>query len=367
MLTHMEEEKIVGNILSASFEALTLNDIGTNVMPLFEDLFDTSNSLLYRCDDTGKLVKFGGTMEEAHYRYTDLYYSSDPMQTLLRRLNLWITNGPRYPEWKKFLRLPVYHDHAKRHEIDNYIHIRLNEFGHNEPGMAGMLFARTARQPEFSDHDELILARVLPALEALTRRDARIEEQLRSHTIVETMLDLDLRPKIALDPSGKLLWTSERAEKLLKLRHGKWQVLPDVLVKAARQLGALTLNNSVTTAPPSSIVISQDQGAPIRAELRLARTRTGSPFVVAELDLTYATPQLSDAAERFQLTMAETQVLGLLAKGLSDQEISRHLFVSMATVRTHVGRILDKLGVRSRVQAALLAHGHQLEHSQENE
>jgi DNA-binding CsgD family transcriptional regulator len=367
MLTQMEEERIVGNILNDCFEALTLKDLGSSVMPLFEDLFDTSNSLLYRCDNTGKLVKFGGTMEEAHYRYTDLYYSSDPMQTLLRRLNLWITNGPRYPEWKKFLRLPVYHDHARLHEVDNYIHIRLNEFGHHEPGMAGMLFARSARQPQFNDHDELILARVLPALESLTRRDARIEEQLRSHSFVEIMLDLDLRPKIALDTSGKLLWASERAENLLKLRRGKRQVLPDVLVKAARQLGALTGTNPITIAPPSSIAIPQEQGTPIRAELRLARTRTGSPFVVAELDLTYATPQLTDAADRFQLTTTETQVLGLLAKGLSDQEISRHLFVSMATVRTHVGHILDKLGVRSRVQAALLAHGHQLQPSQENE
>lgn len=54
------------------------------------------------------------------------------------------------------------------------------------------------------------------------------------------------------------------------------------------------------------------------------------------------------------LTRAETRVLHLIGKGLSNREIATHLFVSTETVRTHVHRILGKLGVRSRTAAAAM-------------
>jgi DNA-binding NarL/FixJ family response regulator len=46
-----------------------------------------------------------------------------------------------------------------------------------------------------------------------------------------------------------------------------------------------------------------------------------------------------------------------VAKGLRDHEIAERRCTSLATIRTHVTRILDKLGVRSRVEAALVARG----------
>ena len=66
-------------------------------------------------------------------------------------------------------------------------------------------------------------------------------------------------------------------------------------------------------------------------------------------------PQEKDTSVLSPLTEREREVLMLMGRGFSNREIGAELFVAEATVKTHVGRVLSKLGARDRVQAVIIA------------
>ena len=126
----------------------------------------------------------------------------------------------------------------------------------------------------------------------------------------------------------------------------------DMVLKALR-LGAAGF--MLKDTPPARLV--ESGGGPAIAQPML------SPSVTAQLIAAVAAPD-SGADDRSAqararlatLTEREREVADAVGRGLSNAEISAELFMSVPTVKTHVGRLFTKLGVDNRVQVAILVH-----------
>jgi DNA-binding NarL/FixJ family response regulator len=114
-------------------------------------------------------------------------------------------------------------------------------------------------------------------------------------------------------------------------------------------------------AGASGFLLKDSPRADLIAAVRAAAAGNAmlAPTVTRRLIEAFAhrPPQTMPAPSRLaSLTAREREVLVLLARGGSNTEIAGTLFVSEATVKTHVGNLLAKLGLRDRVQAVILAY-----------
>jgi DNA-binding NarL/FixJ family response regulator len=92
-----------------------------------------------------------------------------------------------------------------------------------------------------------------------------------------------------------------------------------------------------------------------------AGTAVIAPAATQELIARLGTASRTPAPPEFgELTAREREIFRLAARGLSNAEIATREFVSEATVKTHVSRVLGKLGLRDRVQLVVYAYEHEL-------
>ncbi|MET8687885.1 response regulator transcription factor [Streptomyces sp. NPDC004732] len=104
-------------------------------------------------------------------------------------------------------------------------------------------------------------------------------------------------------------------------------------------------------APPADLISAVRVVAAGEALLAPSVTRR----LIADFAALRPAPR-KDALRLNGLTPRETEVLALIARGLSNQEIADRLVLAEQTVKTHIGRVLSKLGLRDRAQAVIFAY-----------
>ena len=112
-------------------------------------------------------------------------------------------------------------------------------------------------------------------------------------------------------------------------------------------------------AGASGFVLKDDPPEQLIGAVRVVATGDAllSPAVTKRVIKRFTrTPLPAPPKELGDLSERERDVLRLIARGLSNAEIGQELFISETTVKTHVTHILQKLGLRDRVQAVVLAH-----------
>jgi DNA-binding NarL/FixJ family response regulator len=128
----------------------------------------------------------------------------------------------------------------------------------------------------------------------------------------------------------------------------RWRQAEALLARADREAAAAVAREALGAARDigATWLASEVEGFAARARLRLdAPDAEAEPAAAAEVD-----------EDPFGLTARERQVLELLAAGRTNREIGQTLFMAEKTASVHVSRILAKLDVRTRTEAAAVAH-----------
>ena len=196
----------------------------------------------------------------------------------------------------------------------------------------------------------------LEAARRILERDAQREEDERVRIIMLTTFDIDeyVYSAVRAGASGFLLKDTPPEQLLEAIRtvhRGDAVIAPSATRRLLEQMIPV-LDSPAPAAPATDTVAESVPNTPPAAGSELPKATfipAGSASLAPVED--YPHRELIE-----QLSPREFEVLGLIARGLSNAEITRELVLSEATVKTHVSHVLAKLGARDRVQAVIMAY-----------
>ncbi len=192
----------------------------------------------------------------------------------------------------------------------------------------------------------------LEAARRILERDGEREEDERVRIIMLTTFDIDeyVYSAVRAGASGFLLKDTPPEQLLEAIRtvhRGDAVIAPSATRRLLEQMIPV-LDSPAPAAPIAGSVPSTPPAA--GSELPKATFIPADSASLAPVE-DYPHRELIE-----QLSPREFEVLGLIARGLSNAEITRELVLSEATVKTHVSHVLAKLGARDRVQAVIMAY-----------
>jgi len=298
--------------------------------------------VLYAYDAAGRYVTLGGALADATaHADPELFRpANDPSHRLVLRLapRPRVVRATADVSRRTFHRSPAYRGLYREHGVEHITCAWIDGRRPFSPGMRGLMLARGADQGELDETELAALQRGLPLLtRAASRIDAgdregegarlRVDDEGRpTHVPVEleaTLARFEVTPDELLDRVGPPV----RRWRALRRRLGLDRLAGSERLFQLVERDGRTLYVEVTEAEGGFALRLRDP----RAVTSLAELRT-----------------------RLGLTPAEIHVLQALGLGLSNVEIAGYLCLSAETVKTHVTRLLRKLGVSSRLQAGLL-------------
>ncbi|WP_298592771.1 response regulator transcription factor [uncultured Rothia sp.] len=193
----------------------------------------------------------------------------------------------------------------------------------------------------------------LEAARRILERDGEreVSEDERVRIIMLTTFDIDeyVYSAVRAGASGFLLKDTPPEQLLEAIRtvhRGDAVIAPSATRRLLEQMIPV-LGSPAPAAPATDTVAESVPNTPPAAGSELPK----ATFIPAEPVADYPHRELIE-----QLSPREFEVLGLIARGLSNAEITRELVLSEATVKTHVSHVLAKLGARDRVQAVIMAY-----------
>jgi len=201
----------------------------------------------------------------------------------------------------------------------------------------------------------------LEAARRILKRDGEreVSEDERVRIIMLTTFDIDeyVYSAVRAGASGFLLKDTPPEQLLEAIRtvhRGDAVIAPSATRRLLEQMIPV-LDSPAPAAPADSATGTVAESVPVIPSAAGSELPKAT-FIPAE-HASFETVQDYPHRELIeQLSPREFEVLGLIARGLSNAEITRELVLSEATVKTHVSHVLAKLGARDRVQAVIMAY-----------
>ncbi|WP_314604457.1 response regulator transcription factor [Rothia mucilaginosa] len=197
----------------------------------------------------------------------------------------------------------------------------------------------------------------LEAARRILERDGEreVSEDERVRIIMLTTFDIDeyVYSAVRAGASGFLLKDTPPEQLLEAIRtvhRGDAVIAPSATRRLLEQM--IPVLDSPAPVVPAAPVADSVQATPPAAGSELPK----ATFIPAEHASFEPVQDYPHRELIEQLSPREFEVLGLIARGLSNAEITRELVLSEATVKTHVSHVLAKLGARDRVQAVIMAY-----------
>lgn len=280
----------------------------------------------------------------------------------------------RLVERRDLMRTEFYADVLAPQDVDNILNVTDAAFG-RFGGFGGFGFTLHKRDSDVTRERLRRFQRLMPHLSRALETAIRIGEHADGTRQLARALQLMPGPALLLDVSGRVVHANQEAEALLRENDGLGTGAEDGLRLAAALPGETA---ALTRAAAEALSVAMGGGDTLRPPLQLTRPSGRPPLMVMFVPLpppAFALWELTEgaramvlvidlareamaavqnAATTFGLTPTEARVAALIAHGHSGPQAAAALGIALATVKTHLGRIYEKTGIRSQQGLARL-------------